>query len=78
MQEETIVVDMKREEFSVKLKTYVTEFNMAYIDAVIKLCEENGLDYDEVPNLIDANTKMYLENEYRDMNYLPRLATLPL
>lgn len=78
MQEETIVVDMKKEEFSVKLKQYVTEMNMAYIDAIIKLCEDNGLEYEEVPNLIDAKTKMFIENEYREMNYLPRVATLPL
>lgn len=78
MMEETIEVSMKKDEFNIKLKLYVTEFQMGYIDAVVKLCEENGLEYDEVPSLIDAKTKMFIENEYREMNYLPRISTLPI
>jgi hypothetical protein len=78
MLEETVEIKMNKEEFNVKLQLYVTEYSMDYIDAVVKLCEESGLEYDEVPKLIDEKTKIFIENEYREMNYLPRLATLPL
>lgn len=75
---ETLEIPMKQEEFNVKLKQYVTEFSMAYIDAVIRLCEDNGLEYEDIPKLLDDRTKMYIESEFREMNYLPRISTLPL
>lgn len=78
MEIEPFEFHMKKEEFNIKLKQYVTEFNMDYIDAVIKLCEEGGVEYEDVPKMIDARTKMFIENEYREMNYLPRVAQLPL
>lgn len=75
---EPIEIPMTREEFNLKLNRYVGEFNMDYIDAVVKLCEEGGVEYEMVPKLIDDKTKMFIENEFRENNYLPKLATLPL
>jgi len=75
---EAVEIPMTKEEFNTKLTLYVGEFNMDYIDAVCKLCEEGGLEYEMVPKLIDARTKMYIENEFRENNYLPKLAQLPL
>jgi len=73
-----IQTKMNIEDFNLKLKVLVSEENMPYIDAVCLLCEENELEYDDIAKYIDAKTKMYLENEYREMNYLPRISTLPL
>jgi hypothetical protein len=73
-----IQTKMNIEDFNLKLKVLVSEENMPYIDAVCLLCEENELEYEDIPKYIDAKTKMYLENEYREMNYLPRISTLPL
>ena len=78
--EDTIEIQTKMnyEDFNLKLKVLVSEENMPYIDAVCKLCEEFELEYEDMPKYIDAVTKMYLENEYRQMNYLPRISQLPL
>ena len=69
---------MKKEEFNVRLHKYVTNYQMEYIEAVIKLCEEIEIDIEDVGQLIDERTKVILEDEFRSMRMLPKINQLPL
>lgn len=78
MKQEFVEFTLNREVFKVKLVEYTTELKMSYMDAIIQICEENNIEYEDVPQLIDANIKSALENEYREQNYLPKIRQLPI
>jgi hypothetical protein len=48
------------------------------MDAIIDVCARHERELEDVAPLIDARMKMELENEFREMNYLPKIAQLPL
>ena len=73
-----IEIPMKKEEFNIRLHKYVTNYEMEYIDAILKLCEENNIDIDDVGLLLDERTKVLVESEFRSMNMLPKINQLPL
>lgn len=73
-----IEIPMKKEEFNIRLHKYVTRYEMEYIDAIIKLCEENSIDIEDVGQLLDDRTKVIVESEFRNMNMLPKINQLPL
>jgi hypothetical protein len=73
-----IEIPMKKEEFNVRLHRYVKQYDMEYIDAIIKLCEENEIEIDDVGFLLDERTKLVVEDEFRSMNMLPKINQLPL
>ena len=73
-----IEIPMKKEEFNVRLQKYVTKYEMEYIDAILKLCEENEIDIDDVGLLLDERTKLVVEDEFRKMHMLPKINQLPL
>lgn len=75
---------MQQEQFLTKNKfTKLVEDNVkkhryTYMDAIIHLCEDIDLDLQDIRKYVSTNLKEKVEAEAMELNYLPKLNTLPL
>ena len=65
------------ETFSVKIEIMAVDMETGHMDAIFHCCEEEDIDIDIVPKLINKSLKDKLEVEARELNFLPRLGSLP-
>ena len=65
------------ETFSVKIEIMAVDMDISHMDAIFHCCEEEDIDIDIVPKLINKSLKDKLEVEARELNFLPRLGSLP-
>mgnify|MGYP001270968020 FL=1 len=49
-----------------------------YMDAILDYCEKNQMEPDAVAPLISKPLKEKIEADARKLNFLPRVATLPI
>lgn len=63
-------------EFSLHIEAVVRDKRMSYMDAVLDYCKENYLEPDDVASLINKSLKDKIEMDFRELNYLPKQATL--
>ena len=47
------------------------------MDAIFHYCDQKDIDLDIVPKLVNKSLKDKLEVEARELNFLPRLGSLP-
>ena len=64
--------------FSSGIETLVIKLECSYMDAIIDYCEENDVDFDIVPKLISSSIREKLQAEAMNLNFLPRVGTLPV
>jgi hypothetical protein len=50
----------------------------SYMDAILDYCEKNEIEPDMVAPLISKPLKEKIEADARELNFLPRVATLPV
>jgi len=50
----------------------------SYMDAVLDYCARNQMEPDTIAPLISKPLKEKLEADARELNFLPRVATLPI
>jgi hypothetical protein len=62
-----------KEEFSKKVENYVRDTNTSYMETVLHLLEEYSFDFSVAPKLLTQPLLEKLENEYRELNFLPRI-----
>jgi KaiC/GvpD/RAD55 family RecA-like ATPase len=63
-------------EFSLHIEKMVSEHKMTYMDAVLKYCEENYLEPQDIAKLVNKSLKDKIEMDFRELNYLPKQAQL--
>lgn len=63
-------------EFSLHIEQMVKDRRMSYMDAVLEYCKENFLEPEDVSSLINKSLKDKIEMDFRELNYLPKQATL--
>ena len=63
-------------EFSLHIETIVRDKRVNYMDAVLEYCKENFLEPEDVASLINKSLKDKIEMDFRELNYLPKQATL--
>lgn len=63
-------------EFSIHIEQLAVEKGLTYLDAVLHFCEQHLLEPDEVSSKINKSLKEKIEQNFRDLNYLPRQAQL--
>jgi hypothetical protein len=51
---------------------------LSYIDAVVHACDNTNIDPEDVSKFISSILKDKIEAEARNLNYLPKLNTLPV
>jgi hypothetical protein len=62
--------------FSLHIEEFARKNRMSHMDAVLKYCEENFLEPDDIKNLINKPLRDKIENDMREANMLPKQATL--
>jgi hypothetical protein len=65
-------------EFSLYIEELVQDKRLSYMDAVLHYCEQNMLEPADVAALINRSLKDKIENDFRDLNYLPKQAQLDI
>lgn len=62
-----------KEEFSKKVEKYVQEKNISYMETILMFMEQYSFDLSVAPKLLNQPILEKLENEFRDLNYLPKI-----
>ena len=74
--EEIAVMTPKK--FAIKIEEIVSKGGITYMDAILDYCEKNQMEPDTIAPLISKPLKEKLEADARELNFLPRVATLPI
>jgi hypothetical protein len=76
--EELAVMTPKK--FAIKIEEIVKEGlgQTSYMDAILDYCERHSMEPDAIAPLISKPLKEKLEADARELNFLPRVATLPI
>lgn len=69
---------LTKSKFAKMIESAVTRDRLSYMDAVIHLCEENGVELEDVRRFISPVIKSKLEAEAMRLNFLPRGNELPI
>lgn len=67
---------MTKQEFSMMIEQMAITKKLSYVDAVLKYCEENMLEPEDVKDMISRSLKDKMENDFREMRFLPKVAQL--
>jgi hypothetical protein len=62
--------------FSLHIEELARKHRMSHMDAVLKYCEENFLEPDEIKSLVNKTLRDKIQNDMREANMLPKQATL--
>jgi hypothetical protein len=74
--EELAVMTPKK--FAIKIEQIVSKGGITYMDAILDYCEKNQMEPDAIAPLISKPLKEKIEADARELNFLPRVATLPI
>ena len=74
--EELAVMTPKK--FAIKIEQIVSKGGITYMDAILDYCEKNQMEPDAIAPLISKPLKETIEADARELNFLPRVATLPI
>ena len=64
--------------FSLEIERIAKEKDITHMDAVLLYCKDNQIEPEKVSSLITKGLKEKIEANARDLNYLPKLARLPI
>ena len=64
--------------FSLMIEEKAIKLNVKYMEAILHHCEETGLEVEVAGSLVNSILKAKLENEARELRFLPRSSKLPL
>jgi len=65
-------------EFSLYIEELVQEHRISHMDAVLKYCEDNLLEPEEIAAKINKALKEKIALNMQELNYLPKQASLDL
>jgi hypothetical protein len=74
---QTELVLMTPERFADMLDRTVREKDMSYLDAIMHVCENSGIEVETVPRLMTPRIKKILTGEANGLNLLKRRANEP-
>ena len=74
--EELAVMTPKK--FAIKIEQIVSKGGITYMDAILDYWEKNQMEPDAIAPLIAKPLKEKIEADARELNFLPRVATLPI
>lgn len=63
-------------DFSLHIEQIVSTSKINHMDAVLEYCKQNYLEPEDVAKLINKSLKDKIEMDFRELNYLPKQATL--
>jgi hypothetical protein len=63
-------------EFSMHIEQLAVDKRVSHLDAVLMFCEEHYLEPSDIASKITKSLKAKIENDFRELNYLPKQAQL--
>ena len=69
---------MTPKKFSISIEKTVQESGISYMDALLDYCDKYQLEPEMIKPLITKSLKEKVEIDARNLNYLPKVATLPI
>jgi len=69
---------MTPKKFAIVIEKMVSNGGVSYMDAILDYCEKNQMEPDAVAPLISKPLKEKIEADARELNFLPKVATLPV
>ena len=74
-----VITEHTSKSFSLGVESIKREWELgSYVDAVFAFCDENNIEIDIVPKLLNKSLKDKLELEAMELNLLPRTGALPI
>ena len=64
--------------FSLEIERIAKEKEITHMDAVLLYCKDNQIEPEKVSSLITKGLKEKIEANARDLNFLPKVASLPI
>lgn len=62
--------------FSLHIEKLASEQKLSYMDAVLRYCQDNYLEPDDIKHLINKTLKDKIEQDMMEANMLPKKASL--
>lgn len=78
MDEQTEEKFLTKKSFSTMVESFVYRNKQSYMDAIVHLCEENGLELEDVKKYLSPTIVEHLEAEARQLHFLPKQNTLDI
>ena len=69
---------MTPKKFSIMIEKIAKDSGCNHMDAVIDYCEKNKIEPEQIKPLVTKSLKEKLEVNARELNFLPKVATLPI
>lgn len=69
---------MNTSKFSLIIENFVRDKRCTYMDAILLYCEENEMEVESAAKLLNTRIKEQLEVEAMELNYIPKVNTLPV
>ena len=69
---------MTPKKFSMNIEKLAKSGECSYLDALIDYCDKNSVEPEQIKPLISKSLKEKLEVNARELNFLPKVATLPI
>jgi hypothetical protein len=70
---------MTTAKFSAMIEEFVAQHNnVPYMDAIVHYCERNEMEIETAAKLCNTIIKKKIEAEAMELNFLPKVAKLPL
>ena len=63
---------LSKSKFTKLIETTVADLKIPYIDAIIKVCETNDIEIEDIRKFISPVIKDKLEAEAMELNFLPK------
>jgi len=67
---------LTRSKFTKLIERTVGELSLNYMDAIIHLCEQNGIELEDIRKFISPIIRDKIEAEAMKLNFLPKTNTL--
>ena len=64
--------------FSLEIERISKEKDITHMDAVLLYCKDNEIEPEKVSSLITKGLKEKIEANARELNFLPKVARLPI
>ena len=65
-------------EFSLHIEHVALEKRLTHLEAVLQFCSQHTIDPDDIASKINKSLKDKIEQDFRDLNYLPKKAQLDI
>ena len=63
-------------EFSMHIEKIASRERLTHLEAVLKFCSDHMLEPSEIASKVNKSLKEKIENDFRALNYLPKVAQL--